>query len=894
MKRLLVLMALLGLGGAIQAQTHFTVAYSGNPYLPMNIYVTGATIDGVALESGDEIGIFDGDLCVGVAVVDGLISPENMLPMVASTDDNTTPELDGFISGNSIGFRLWDENAGVEITAVDTQYVQGEGTFISQGTAAVSLTGMTNQTPVLADIADITFPEDSSVTIGLSATDPEEDPITFDAWTEESGISLTVTGDSVQVAPAANWNGSATIYASASDGFSSGVKSFTATVTPVNDIPELDRPVSDLVLVEDSPATVIALLDSVFIDVDDEPLTYTATSDTAAISVSIDGENQVVVTLEPDWYGTGHLAFSAQEASGTTVFDTAVVTVTPVNDPPVTVNPIPDFTLQEDPGDTVLADLDAVFRDVDTPELSYTADVSNAHLMVEVDAENLCILSTEIDWSGTGDVYLAATDGEYTAYDTVGITVISVNDGPSTPLLLFPLNGSELDTNGVVIWTFSFDVENDIVTGYRVQMASDPQFSDPEIDETITTQMVDLTVPPNVEQSRVSGTVDSVYALTLKTLTQYANLLDDVTYYWRVQSLADNGGVSAWQDELHSFFFNKVNTAPNPPVTGFNPQDSVTVSTLYPSFSWNTAVDPDRSDPAESLTYLLQVGDDWGFPDTLYEVATEPGQTSVTWEVGPVADNSVLFYRVKTVDDEGLESEWSSFWIFFINTKLDPPLEFLVLSPTTGDSLVVDSTEEFTEVTFTWNATTDPDLYDFVEYFVALDTSGAFEEITTIEELQKFTVVWPVGTDTSFSAPLDTGSYTWAVIAVDTDTLWQFGTDTSGNVLQHFTIWNPLVAVGDEHPVIDDYRLLQNYPNPFNPSTQIRYSLPKQRHVTVTVYDIRGHKITTLVNAEQQAGWHTVEWAGKNLLGQQVSAGIYFYCIQAGEFSDLKKMVLVK
>ncbi|RKY58279.1 MAG: hypothetical protein DRP96_08705, partial [Candidatus Neomarinimicrobiota bacterium] len=119
--------------------SHFIPVYSGNPYLAMNIYVTAAMIDGVTLNAGDEIGIFDGDICVGSGVVTGNFDP--YLAMVASTDDPTTTEKDGFTVGNPISYRLWDRVSDLEISSVQPSYSSGNGTFGSQGTAVVSLSG---------------------------------------------------------------------------------------------------------------------------------------------------------------------------------------------------------------------------------------------------------------------------------------------------------------------------------------------------------------------------------------------------------------------------------------------------------------------------------------------------------------------------------------------------------------------------------------------------------------------------------------------------------------------------------------------------------------------------------------------------------------------------------
>ncbi len=82
-------------------------------------------------------------------------------------------------------------------------------------------------------------------------------------------------------------------------------------------------------------------------------------------------------------------------------------------------------------------------------------------------------------------------------------------------------------------------------------------------------------------------------------------------------------------------------------------------------------------------------------------------------------------------------------------------------------------------------------------------------------------------------------------------------------------------------------RLYQNYPNPFNQSTTIRFHLPKPDFVTLTVYDILGRKIETIVSGQHPAGEFRVEWTAKDL-----SSGIYFYRLQAGQFVETKKLIV--
>ncbi|MCK4655927.1 MAG: T9SS type A sorting domain-containing protein, partial [candidate division Zixibacteria bacterium] len=86
-----------------------------------------------------------------------------------------------------------------------------------------------------------------------------------------------------------------------------------------------------------------------------------------------------------------------------------------------------------------------------------------------------------------------------------------------------------------------------------------------------------------------------------------------------------------------------------------------------------------------------------------------------------------------------------------------------------------------------------------------------------------------------------------------------------------------------------------NYPNPFNPKTTISYDLGVDAHVTLTIYNILGAAVKVLVDEYQSANNdYTVVWDGTDLNGLVVSSGVYFYRLSAGEFSETKKMMLMK
>ena len=98
-----------------------------------------------------------------------------------------------------------------------------------------------------------------------------------------------------------------------------------------------------------------------------------------------------------------------------------------------------------------------------------------------------------------------------------------------------------------------------------------------------------------------------------------------------------------------------------------------------------------------------------------------------------------------------------------------------------------------------------------------------------------------------------------------------------------------ITNIDNNEEILNGYQLNPNYPNPFNPSTKINYSIKNQGFVTLKVFDVLGREISTLINKEQPIGNYEVEFDASNL-----TSGIYFYRIQAGEFVDIKKMILLR
>lgn len=106
---------------------------------------------------------------------------------------------------------------------------------------------------------------------------------------------------------------------------------------------------------------------------------------------------------------------------------------------------------------------------------------------------------------------------------------------------------------------------------------------------------------------------------------------------------------------------------------------------------------------------------------------------------------------------------------------------------------------------------------------------------------------------------------------------------------------NPVVGIEEENaPIITQHWLEQNYPNPFNPSTTIRYQLSKAARVELSVFNMLGQHVVSLVNQEQPAGSYQVQWDGRNEKGALVSSGVYIYRLKSGSFIKTRKMTFLR
>ena len=205
----------------------------------------------------------------------------------------------------------------------------------------------------------------------------------------------------------------------------------------------------------------------------------------------------------------------------------------------------------------------------------------------------------------------------------------------------------------------------------------------------------------------------------------------------------------------------------------------------------------------------------------------------------------------------------------------------------TMDNFATDS------ISFTWDESIDVDgdelLYDFTASLIVNGQVKAEYNSSSLT-IREMKIDHQSVFDEIFAAQAMFGEIEWDVSV--RDSMVEVTSENGALTLGVNASAAVLSINGELLPEV--FSLHQNYPNPFNPVTKLRYDLPENGLVTIIIYDMLGRQVKTLINQTQDAGYRSVIWDATNDYGKPVSAGIYLYQIQAGEYMQTKKMVLLK
>jgi hypothetical protein len=328
---------------------------------------------------------------------------------------------------------------------------------------------------------------------------------------------------------------------------------------------------------------------------------------------------------------------------------------------------------------------------------------------------------------------------------------------------------------------------------------------------------------------------------TSYVLTQ-AVLEGNTLYTWRMNA-TNSSGTSTWSGYFH---FTTGLVTPDPPIVHTVNRGNPVYADSSTIFEWHKV--------PTATSYRIQIATGSGFPnpiinevvyDTLY---IAPPNTFI--------GSTQYFWRVNA-SNAGGASPWSSIWSF--TTMPAPPSPpSLLYPPNNYINVPLTPTLDWTDVP---GATS---------YRVVITSV-----LDTVVAVSQYPV--PSGKLNYYT------DYYWRVTSINISGQGLF------SPVSHFRTINQIGINQISSEIPAEYKLYNNYPNPFNPTTNIKYQITKNKFTTLRIYDILGREIFTLVNEIQNAGTYEVQFNSNELSG-----GIYFYTIRSGDFTDTKKMLLIK
>jgi hypothetical protein len=413
------------------------------------------------------------------------------------------------------------------------------------------------------------------------------------------------------------------------------------------------------------------------------------------------------------------------------------------------------------------------------------------------------------------------------------------NDPPSSFNLSQPPDGAEVPEPVTLDWEDSTDADGDTIT-YDVWYAADPSF-DPH--------------------DEVTELTDSTYTFPEDVLTQ------GETYYWKVRAWDGWDETSSGPDDYWSF---TVNAPPGDFNLTAPPDGSVVTEPV--TLDWEDSVDPGRmltvgagssrvpayagrSESTRSITYDVWYATDPSFDP--HDEVTELTDSTYTFPEGTFSDGTTYYWKVRAWD--GFDATWSG---------PDPYWSFTVEEEVTGISVTRFSAESARDgIELTWECA-DPGV-GFNLY--------RSEEATGMRTKSRETLNAEPITGESPYVYLDSNVSDGVTYAY-----WLEAMDASG---ASETFGPATCTAGTFVP--SSYALYQSRPNPARGTAVIAFDLPKDTKVTLTVYDLGGRKISTLANETLPAGAHERPVSC-------LAPGVYVYRLDAGEFSGVKKMVVIR
>ena len=315
-------------------------------------------------------------------------------------------------------------------------------------------------------------------------------------------------------------------------------------------------------------------------------------------------------------------------------------------------------------------------------------------------------------------------------------------------------------------------------------------------------------------------------------------------------------------------------------------------------FSFPVTYSADTSVSSPIAYGLLGIGKGWSSPQNILfpwnGYAVYAGERA-TITLLPFEEQDTSFARIAS------EGDW------YLNIKLESKNQI-------NHSTVLGRRKHANNGAGIFDAPIFPGIEKNISIAMDLDGSSSFKYIRDIRSLDDFNGIWnlrlnDLGDEFMISSnqlsPLPRGLQVGLVNINERKVLLNFLDHEEVIPSNQNNVFDLKIIAGDQEyvksmsqeilsTIPEEFSLGQNYPNPFNPITQMEYSLPQSSRVVISIYNVLGQEIKTLVNKDQDYGYHSVSWDGTDRLGKSVASGVYFTQMRSGGFSQSKKMLLLK
>mgnify|MGYP001161016387 CR=1 FL=1 len=667
-------------------------------------------------------------------------------------------------------------------------------------------------------------------------------------------------------------------------------------------------------------------------------LSFSVVSSTPDVIVSLDNTTLTATPVE-NWHGSVSLTVFVTDENNLSDDTEFSLTVTPVNDPPLaftTIYPTASDTFSTHIDNNTLIpfvwrqsdDIDSDVTYTLTIELELTDETYN-NMFEDIGDTTVSISANSLDEilqenslnEAEFTYYVHASDGEFNVASDIGEFVVKRETAEVFAPVISSIDDQLIDEDGELMVTVSatsatglsmtYHAYSDtsavstLIDAQNLNVAAEQNWSG---SSTITVFATDenylsdttsfmLTVSPVNDAPTISA-IDDITIMEDSTSSIIINAQDvdgdDLEYDYLFNTQAEpyfdvvlEGETVTISPHLNWFGEASLTISASDGQVGVDTGFSITVSPVNDAPTIEE-IDDVSIDEDGSIDIVLSSedvdGDDLTYSFHLDNYDLSLGIDEDTLRITATPDfNGDVPITMFVSDTELMDS--TSFTVT-VNAVNDPPSEFGLIFPTVVDTIEVNTATDET-IPFTWEPSFDPDSDVTYRLTVTLDYFGnvytnEYENITD--------------TTTGISA------YEYAVLMTNLSlSRWnmEYVVDASDEEFTiaseegAFVLENTSLSIGTG-ALPEAFALHQNYPNPFNPVTSLRYDLPEDGLVNITVYDMIGRIVKNLVNSPQTAGYKSIIWDATNNRNEPISAGLYLYTIHAGKFRDTRKMVLLK